>query len=65
MHSLFSYTELVQYLYLMYRQHHPKDHVRRREKEASRDLISVSQGHRETQNFDESVWITTEKDNWC
>lgn len=64
MHSLFSYTEHVQYLYLMYRQHHPKDHVRGREKEASCDHISVSQGHRETQNFDESVRITTEKDNW-
>lgn len=64
MHGLFSYTELVQYLCLMYRQHHPKDPVDGREKEASTDLISVSQARRETQNLDESVRITAEKDNW-
>ena len=47
MNSLFKYTEFVQYLCLMYRQHHPKDHVLGGEKEASRDL-SVPQARRET-----------------
>lgn len=63
MHSLFSYTELVQYLCLMYRQHRPKDPVRWGEEKTSRDLV-VEQTRGETQNRYESVRISTEEGNW-
>lgn len=63
MHSLFSYTDLVQYLCLMYRQHQPNDHVCRGEEEISTDL-SVQQTRGKAQNLHEPVRIPTEKDNW-
>ena len=62
MHNLFKCTELVQYLCLMYRQHHPKGAFCGGEKKTCRDF-RYSQTRRETQNLDESFRISAEEDN--
>ena len=61
-HNLFKFTELVQYLCLMYRQHHPKGAFCGGEKKTSRDF-RYSQTRRETQNLDESFRISAEEGN--